>query len=280
LLEVPGDRHRPGIEPLCAELAPHSNDPLTDLLRGPGRVRPRPPGTGLPSVQAPRRYRARRRCTWRRENPCSAADSVTDNWPDTTLRTATRARDMLAKEPHPAAAPGDRRYGLALLARPPGRPPHPDETHVPTHEGRITWDICREPRHPLSAYQGAALGCSGRAGDASPTPATEPSAHASRVWVEKPPTWGVVRHLLGAFTGRWVCMHPRDLGGSHVVCRNLHLLSTGIRAGYAGARVTLEGGGLFVELRIGASSPAQSRTRGSTSCTNLRRALPFRQPTS
>ena len=54
------------------------------------------------------------------------------------------------------AAPGDRRYGLALRAPPPRRPPQPQApthppgvTYVPTHEGHITWDIRREPRHLL-----------------------------------------------------------------------------------------------------------------------------------
>src|ERR1700733_12983596 len=49
---MPGDRHRSGVEPVCAEPPAQSDDPLTDLLRGLGRVRSRPPGAGLQSVQA------------------------------------------------------------------------------------------------------------------------------------------------------------------------------------------------------------------------------------
>ena len=55
--------------------------------------------------------------------------------------------------PPPRRRAGDRRSGT----RPPGSrlhddrrnpQPEPDVTYVPTHEGHITWDICREPRHP------------------------------------------------------------------------------------------------------------------------------------
>ena len=42
------------------------------------------------------------------------------------LRTATRARDIPAQSAHPqTAARGDRRYGVALRAPPPRRPPQP-----------------------------------------------------------------------------------------------------------------------------------------------------------
>ena len=114
---------------------------------------------GSSASRPPSRYAARRRWRCRRENPYSAAAAVTDCCWETTWRTATRARDIPAQSAHPrTAARGDRRYGVALRAPPPRRPPQPQastpppgETYVPTHEGRITWDICREPRHPLSA---------------------------------------------------------------------------------------------------------------------------------
>jgi hypothetical protein len=69
----------------------------------------------------------------------------------------SNTRSGHARDPHRTpgqAAPGDRRYGLALRARPPRRPPEPCSTpqrgvtYVPRHEGPITWDICPEPRHP------------------------------------------------------------------------------------------------------------------------------------
>ena len=75
----------------------------------------------------------------------------------TIWRTATRVRDM-PREPSPP--PSDRpRPAIAtstsaLRARPPRLPPEPcstpqrDVTYVPRHEGRITWDICPEFRHP------------------------------------------------------------------------------------------------------------------------------------
>src|ERR1700677_5029483 len=53
------------------------------------------------------------------------------------------------------AAPGDRRCGTrsarasATTAGTSART-EPGETYVPTHEGRITWDICPDPRHPRS----------------------------------------------------------------------------------------------------------------------------------
>jgi hypothetical protein len=72
--------------------------------------------------------------------------------------------------PPPDDARGDRRCGLALRAPPPRRPPRhqlqpdPGVTYVPTHEGRITWDICPEPRHlPLRCVMSRdmCLGCLG-----------------------------------------------------------------------------------------------------------------------
>jgi hypothetical protein len=42
---------------------------------------------------------------------------------------------------------GDRRSGTRS-ARASATNAGLGETYVPTHEGRITWDICREPRHP------------------------------------------------------------------------------------------------------------------------------------
>ena len=49
--------------------------------------------------------------------------------------------------------PGDRRSGARsarACATTAGTSTQttPDVTYVPTHEGRITWDICPEPRHP------------------------------------------------------------------------------------------------------------------------------------
>ena len=55
------------------------------------------------------------------------------------------ARD---RQPTPGRrAPGDRRCGTRS-ARASATTAGLGVTYVPRHEGRITWDICREPRHP------------------------------------------------------------------------------------------------------------------------------------
>src|SRR5436305_14804770 len=64
------------------------------------------------------------------------------------------ARDC---QPTPGqAAPGDRRSGTRS-ARASATNAGLAATYVPTHEGPITWDICREPRHPPSSIGKAAV---------------------------------------------------------------------------------------------------------------------------
>jgi hypothetical protein len=49
--QVPGDRHRAGIEPAGGELGPQLDDPGTDSLRRPARVGERPTGAWLEGVK-------------------------------------------------------------------------------------------------------------------------------------------------------------------------------------------------------------------------------------
>ena len=64
--------------------------------------------------------------------------------------------------PISTSVPGTPATALAPLA-PPRRPPEtsartePGGTYVPTHEGPITWDICRDPRHPRSPSEKATI---------------------------------------------------------------------------------------------------------------------------
>ena len=66
-------------------------------------------------------------------------------------RTCNRQRQQSAH------TPGRPRAAIAATASPYGLRLHDDRrpltlgvTYVPTHEGPITWDICREPTHPRS----------------------------------------------------------------------------------------------------------------------------------
>ena len=159
LLQMPADRVRSGIQSVSGQLRSQLDHPHANLLRRRDRCRPRAARARLERSKA----------------SCSVAGQEAVQMPagEPVLGSSRGDRQLLGHDlensntrsghardcpPTPGqATPGDRRCGVALRAPPPRRPPQPQaptpppgETYVPTHEGPITWDICREPTHPRS----------------------------------------------------------------------------------------------------------------------------------
>jgi hypothetical protein len=148
---VPANRLRAGIESIRAELRSQLDHAPTHLNRGRDRRRLRAPRARLERVEAALPVTGEQALQMPARDPDSAAAAVTVSCLDTTWRTATRARDMRATvRPPPDGRAAGRRGVVARRAPPPRRPAGPAVTYVPTHERRITWDICPEPRHPRS----------------------------------------------------------------------------------------------------------------------------------
>ena len=111
------------------------------------------PGSGVVSPgRAGRRSFNRRSPTtrggkYRQQTP-------SDNDPDTTLRTATRAREMRASSPPRPSCTGDRRLGPRPLRRSPVEASATGETYVSTHE-HVRWDICHGTHTPPSVEAGS-----------------------------------------------------------------------------------------------------------------------------
>ncbi len=133
--EVPADRDRSRVKPLSAQKLAR--------VRSPGSGRS--PGWCAGSSSAPANIaRARlghqldrptsKRWRCRRENPCSTAAAVTDNWPEATLRQQRGLGTCPPTNPTRRRRPAIAASGLALRAPPSRRPPA-----NPQAPG---WDIC------------------------------------------------------------------------------------------------------------------------------------------